>query len=145
VSEPDVATITRDLRAALGRLNRRLRAQDTLSDLGHLTRSQALVLSRLENEGPATTSTLARAAGMRPQSMSAIVAALVEGGYVEGRPDPADGRKTLLSVTAHAREQFAAGRLARDDWLSQAARTRLTPAEQAELQHCTELLNRLAD
>jgi DNA-binding MarR family transcriptional regulator len=141
----DVDAITRELRAALGRLNRRLRAQDTAGELGQLTRSQALVLSRLENEGPATASALARGAGMRPQSMSSIVAALESAGYISSSADPADGRKTLLSVTAHAREQFAAGRLARNDWLSQAARTRLAPAEQAELRRCTELLNRLAD
>ena len=67
------STLARDLRAVVGKLKRRLRAQ---SDIGDLTSSQVSVLLRLEKHGPATTSGLARAEGMRPQSMAPVVAAL---------------------------------------------------------------------
>ena len=40
-------------------------------------------------EGPATVTSLARAEGVRPQSMGATVAALQEAGLVGGAPDPA--------------------------------------------------------
>src|ERR1035438_2763939 len=64
---------------------------------GDLTPSQVSVLLRLEKDGAATVSGLARAEGMRPQSMSSIVASLEDAGLVSGIPDPNDGRKTLMS------------------------------------------------
>lgn len=44
------------------------------------------VLSRLERDVPATASSLARAEGMRPQSMAATVLALTEARLVTARP-----------------------------------------------------------
>ena len=129
------------LRVALGQLMRRLREQ---SSIGDLTRSQLAVLTRLEREGPATMSALARAEGIRPQSMSAIVSVLEAAGLVSGAPDPGDGRKTVLSLTADARDQFASGRLAREDWLFRAIRSQLEPAEQDQLATLIELLKRLS-
>ncbi len=88
---------------------------------------------------------LARAEGVRPQSMSAIVAVLEGADLITGDADPADGRKTLLSLTEKAREQFATGRLAREDWLFRAIRTGFTPAEQDALTTCLDVLRRLAN
>ena len=53
---------------------------------------------RLEKDGPATASSLARAEGMRPQSMGAVVAALESAGLMRGAPDPTDG---VLSFSVH--------------------------------------------
>ena len=101
-----------DLRVVLGQLVRRLREQTSAGDL---TRSQTSVLARLERDGPATSTDLARAEGVRPQSMSTIVAALEDAGLISGADDPNDGRKTVLSLTDAAREQYATGRLAKQD------------------------------
>ena len=133
-------TVAGDLRVVLGQLSRRLREQGPVGDL---TRSQSAVLARLEREGPATMSALAQAEGMRPQSMGAIVAVLEAAGFACRAPDPHDGRKVLVALTDTAREQFASGRLAREDWLFRAIRTELTPAEQEQLGACVELLQRL--
>ncbi|MEI9965358.1 MAG: MarR family transcriptional regulator [Caulobacteraceae bacterium] len=86
------SALAADLRALVGKLKRRLREQ---SDVGDLTPSQMSVLLRLEKEGQATTSSLARAEGVRPQSMAVVVAALEAAGLVSGAPDPTDGRQTL--------------------------------------------------
>src|ERR1700734_2000509 len=91
-----VATLAAELRAAIGKLSRRLREQAHLNDL---TWSQISVLYRLERDGPATVTTLARAEGMRQQSMGANISALEVAGLVIGRPDPDDGRQTILSLT----------------------------------------------
>jgi DNA-binding MarR family transcriptional regulator len=131
-----------DLRITLGALMRRLRQEATIGDF---TRSQLSALGRLEREGPATLSELARAEGVRPQSMAATVAALENVGFVSRTPDERDGRKSLLHLTAEAREQFATGRLAREDWLFRAIHTRLTEDEQAALAASIDLLRRLAD
>ena len=130
-----------ELRGFGRKLRRRLRDQ---ADVGDLTPSQTAVLLRLEQDGPATTSALARAEGMRPQSMSAVVAALEAAALVAGAPDPRDGRQTLLSLTNHCRRWMAESRAARQDWLSRTIDTRLTPQEQAQLAAAIPLLQRLA-
>ena len=131
-----------ELRVALGALMRRLRQEGTIGDF---TRSQLAALGRLEREGPATLSELARAEGVRPQSMAATVAVLENAGLVSRTPDERDGRKSVLHLTDAAREQFTTGRLAREDWLFRAIRTRFTDDEQAELAASVDLLRRLAD
>ena len=135
-----VALLAEELRGFSGKLKRRLREQ---ADVGDLTPSQTAVLLRLESDGPATTSSLARAEGMRPQSMGAVVAVLEAAGLVAGAPDPADGRQTLLSLSDHCRQWLAQGRAARQDWLTRTLETRLSPAEQDQLAAAMPLLQRL--
>jgi DNA-binding MarR family transcriptional regulator len=101
------------------------------------------VLTRLESAGPATVTALARAEGVRPQSLGANVSVLEAAGLVTGIPDPSDGRQTILSLTAAARERITAGRAAKDDWLFRAIRTNLDPTEQEQLATGVELLKRL--
>jgi DNA-binding MarR family transcriptional regulator len=103
------------------------------------------VLGYLDREGPSTVTTLARAEGVRPQSMGATVAALEEAGLVSGTPHPADGRQIMLSLTAAAREWIKASRAAREDWLSRAIRAHLSPTEQEELAKAAALLRRIVD
>ena len=91
--------LAQGLRALLGKLKRRLREQ---AGVGDLTPSQ--VSLRLDKDGPATASSLARAEGMRPQSIAPVVAALEDAGLVSGAPDPTDGRQTLLSLTDACRK-----------------------------------------
>lgn len=134
------AAIAADLRAFLGQLNRRLRQQ---ADLGDLTRSQLNVLSRLDREGPATVSDLARAEGVRPQSMGATVAALEEAGLVRRDPDPDDRRKSPISLSDAAREQIATDRLIRQDWLQHALSREFSDAELERVREALGLLSRI--
>jgi DNA-binding MarR family transcriptional regulator len=137
------AALAAELRVLVGKLRRRLREQTP--QLGDLTWSQVAVLGRLEREGPATVTTLARAESMRPQSMGAIVSALEGAGFVIGSPDPDDRRQTRLSVTAASREWLKASRTAREDWLSRAIQTKLAPKEREELTRAVALLHRLVE
>ncbi|MDQ1546882.1 MAG: hypothetical protein QOH69_1786 [Actinomycetota bacterium] len=131
-----------ELRVLVAKLRRRLADQ---ASPGDFTPSQAAVLTRLLSEGPATLTTLAKAEAMRPQSMSAIISALQAGGVVEGRPDPADGRQTILALTDAARERVERARVIKNDWLFHSIRAKYTPAEQAELTRSVELLQRLLE
>ena len=131
-----------ELRIVLGILTRRLREQAHSEDL---TGSQKSVLIRLEQGGSATVTALARAEGVRPQSMGATVAALEAAGLVSGVPHPSDGRQTILSLTPAFREWIAASRAAREDWLFQAIEAKLDAAEQDELAKAIGLLKRLVD
>jgi DNA-binding MarR family transcriptional regulator len=138
----DPASLAAELRMAVGRLTRRLREH---TRKGELTASQRFALGRLSREGPLTVTALARAEGVRPQSMGATVAVLEAQGLVAGAPDPTDGRQTLLSLTDAARAFIADTRAAREGWLQQAITTRLTPAEQAQLAQALPLLDRLIE
>ncbi|EHP40311.1 MarR family transcriptional regulator [Cupriavidus basilensis OR16] len=145
LDEPVVASasaLATELRIVIGQLRRRLREE---VHPGDLTWSQMSVLGRLERDGPATVTTLARAEGVRPQSMGATVAVLEAAGLVSGTPDPADGRQTILSPTADAREMILATRAAREDWLFRAIRTKLAASEQEALVAGIALLKRLVD
>jgi DNA-binding MarR family transcriptional regulator len=136
------SALAQDLRAVLGKLRRRLREQ---AHAGDLRPSQVSVLLRLEKDGPATASQLARAEAMRPQSMASVVAALEALNLVSGAPHPTDGRQTLLSLTDACRQRLQEGRTARQDWLTHIIQARLSPKEQAELATSVGLLRRLAD
>ena len=131
-----------ELRAALGKLKRKLREQGGRSDL---TPSQVSVLLRLEKDGPAAVSSLARAEGMRPQSMSAIITSLLEAGLVGGLPDPNDGRQTLISLSRRCEKLLKEGRAARQDWLTTTIQKMLSAKEQERLAAAVKLLTRLVD
>ena len=136
------AALAQELRALLGKLKRRLREQ---AHVGDLTPSQVSVLLRLEKDGPATASNLARAEGMRPQSIGPVIAALEAAGFVSGAPDPTDGRQTILSLTDACRKWAQEGRAARQDWLCRTIQARFSPQEQKGLTAAVDLLKRLVD
>ena len=137
-----VLLLASELRIQVCKLRRRLREEAHIADV---TPSQASVLSRLERDGPATASSLARAEGMRPQSMAATVLALSAAQMVTGSPDPLDGRQTILTLTDSCRAWIAASRAAREDWMARTIETRLTPAEVTELDRAVALLTRLTE
>jgi DNA-binding MarR family transcriptional regulator len=134
--------LAEDLRVVAARLRRRLREE---SNVGDFTPSQMQVLARLEREGPATVTSLARAQGMRPQSMGETLAALKAAGFVSGAPDPNDGRQTVLSITPAFRRKIKASRAAREDWLLRTIQSRFSAAEQKQLAIGLDLLKRLID
>jgi DNA-binding MarR family transcriptional regulator len=131
-----------ELRTVNGKLKRRLREHGGRHDL---TPSQVSVLLRLEKDGSATVSSLARAEGMRPQSMRVIAASLQEAGLVGGAPDPSDRRQTLMSLTPKCLKWIQEGRAARQDWLTTIISRKLSAHEQEKLLAAVELLTRLVE
>ncbi len=131
-----------ELRAVFGKLKRKLREQGGANDW---TPSQISVLLRLEMDGPAAVSSLARAEGMRPQSMSAIIASLLEAGLVSGAPDPNDRRQTLMSLSRKCQKLLKEGRAARQDWLASTIQKKLSARDQQKLAAAVDLLARLIE
>ena len=136
------SALAAELRATLGKLKRKLREHGGRSDL---TPSQVSVILRLEKDGPSAVSSLARAEGMRPQSMSAIVASLLDAGWASGSPDPDDARQTLMSLSRKCRRLLKEGRAARQDWLTTAIQEKLSVQDQEKLAAVLELLARLVE
>lgn len=138
----DLAALAGELRVAVSKLVRRARDHSQSSDF---TSAQQSVLFHLDRDGPATVSALARAQGVKPQSMRITVAGLETLGVVKGKADPTDGRKTLIDLTPAFKRTLQANRAAKEDWLIRALQAQLSPREQATLATAVALLHRLAD
>ena len=136
------AALAVEMRTVFRKLKLRLRDHGGQSNL---TPSQISVVLRLEKDGSATVSSLARTEGMRPQSMSAVVTPLQESALVRGAPDPSDGRQTLMSLTPKCLKLLQQGRAARQDWLTTKISQKLSVHEQEKLQSALELLARLVE
>lgn len=135
----DATQTASELRLAISRLIRRLRREHTLSI------SHAAVLGRLEREGARTTSALAVAERVRPQSMAQTISELSADGFVSRRPDPGDRRQTLIELTPLGGEALARERARREGWLALAIADNLDAGEQEVLARAVPLLGRLAD
>jgi DNA-binding MarR family transcriptional regulator len=135
----DPALIASQLRVVLGRVVRRLRAEQAFP-LAH-----AAVLARLDREGPRSVSDLASSERVRPQSMAQTVGDLELDRLVARRPDPDDRRRALVDLTAEGRRVLEADRRRREGWLAGAIANDLQPEEQALLGEAVELLRRLVE
>ncbi|WP_443073205.1 MarR family winged helix-turn-helix transcriptional regulator [Streptomyces sp. S465] len=129
-----------EIRVVIGRLRRRFKET---YDNEELTPSQTSVLSRLSKEGPASTSDLAAAERVRPQSMAATLGVLDERGLIQRRPDPHDRRRQLVSVSEAGGAFLADKRRAGEEWLARSLETGYTEAERQTILEALALLDRL--
>lgn len=132
----------RDLRVMFSRLRRRLLevATDEV-----LTPSQTAVLIRLVKDGPASTSQLAGAERVRPQSMAATLTGLDRHGLIAREPDPEDGRRQLITLTSVGRRHAENDRTVREEWLVRAMQDRYTEPERRVINEALTLLERITD
>jgi DNA-binding MarR family transcriptional regulator len=137
---PSAELAASELRAVFSRLRRRLR--ESYSTDG-LTPSQTAVLIRLAKEGPATTSELAAAERVRPQSMATTLAALDGHGLLTRTADPQDGRRVRIALSADGQASYAARRRASEEWLAQALQDRCSEEERQTILAAMALLDRL--
>ena len=130
------------LRSASQRLVRRLHHSSERQGLAPLQRA---LLANLDVAGELTGAELARREGVTPQAANLTVAALLKQGLISVRPDPEDGRRRLLSLTAAGRKTIHTVRDDKNTWLSRRIAEELTPAERRQLDAAITLLNRLVD
>jgi len=128
-----------DLRIAVMRLARRLRAERADLDL---TMTQLATLASLERHGPMTPGALAGIERVRPPSMTRILAGLETRGLVLRAPHETDGRQVVVQVTEQAREMLRADRKRREAWLAQRLAT-LTPDDRKSLSDVIPVLEQL--
>ncbi len=124
------------------RVRRKLSEVATADDL---TPSQTAVLIRLVKDGPASTSQLAGAERVRPQSMATTLAGLDRHGLIGRKPDPDDGRRQLITLTPRGSRHAESDRKVRDEWLVQAMQHRYTERERQVINEALSLLQRLTD
>jgi DNA-binding MarR family transcriptional regulator len=134
------AELASRLRLAVGRLARRLR----LDGDGGLPPLQLSTLVTIELNGPLRLGELAQRESVAAPTMSRVLAALDERGAIDRRPDPADARSTLVSVSDTGRGLLATIRSERTASLARRL-DRLDPAQRAALVAALPALEALVD
>jgi DNA-binding MarR family transcriptional regulator len=142
MASESAAQAASQVRVVIGRVRRRLKE---LADADDLTPSQTAVLSRLDKDGPASASELAAAERVRPQSMAAILAALREADLIQRHPDPADGRRQVVSLTTAGRHRIQGDRRVRQEWLARALHDHCTEAERQAILKALTLLDQAVE
>jgi DNA-binding MarR family transcriptional regulator len=138
--EQDLAALVQDLLQSTGLLLRRLRAEAAADEL---SLSQAAALGRLARDGHATTADLARAEGVKPQSMGATLTALEQDGLIERRAHPTDGRQVLFRLTPAGIDAREQRQLLKRAWLGSAL-SGVTAAEREALGTALAIVRRLS-
>ena len=135
-----VTEVANRLRLVVMRLARRLRQQEE----GPITPSQVSAIHSIEKLGPVTLGELAAAERVQPPSMTRIVSALEENGYVVREVDAGDRRIARLHLTAEGRRVIERGRRRRTEYLA-ARLGRLEPDDVAALERALPLLERMLE
>jgi len=128
------------LRVALARLSRRLRRHE----LAGLTPTQLAALATIGKTGPMRLGDLAAAEGIAPSTLTRLVTALEDSGYVQRTADPSDARASTLAITAHGQQILE--RIRTETTLMLTASLELLTAEQrSTLAAALPVLEQLAD
>lgn len=135
------AAVASDLRVAITRLSRRLRAQRGAADLPE---GQFVILSTLWRHGPMAPGALAEHEGVRPPSMTRAVNALCELGLVRKVGNPDDGRGVLVELTDAGRADVVETRRRRDAWLTRQLAA-LPPEDRATVARAAVLLSGMGE
>lgn len=139
--EQDVGSdLASRLRLSVVRLNRRLRSQraDDSASLTHLS-----ALYALKSCGPLTPSELAATERVRPPSMTRVIAALEDQGWVSRRDHPTDGRQSIIEITRSGAELLAAEASLKERWLNKRL-AELTEEERITLAKASDIFDRMA-
>jgi DNA-binding MarR family transcriptional regulator len=125
--------------AQLVRAGRHLGARAATQLYGDLPSFGWALLVPLERDGDQRCSALAAGAGVDVSVASRQLAYLERSGLVERRPDPKDGRASLLRLTEAGSEALAATRALRSEWALGA----LAGWDEDDARQLTGLLDRL--
>src|ERR1700691_5548940 len=138
-AEGGVIDVTR-LRVALARLSRRLRRHE----LAGLTPTQLAALATVGRSGPMRLGDLAAVEGIAPSTLTRLVTALEDSGYVRRCADPSDARASTLTITPQGHDVLE--RIRTESTLVLAASLQLlTPTQRAALADALPVLEQLAE
>jgi DNA-binding MarR family transcriptional regulator len=130
------------LRRAVMGLGRRLRAERPPDSL---SATKLALLGQLYRRGPTPGVALAALERIQPQSLTRVLADLLEEGLISRRPEPEDGRRQLLEITPDGRAALTGDMQMRDAWLARAMDSELSDPERELLRMAAKLMERLAD
>ena len=140
--EQEAEQVAAALYLSVGLFKRRLRQMPAE---GELSLPESSALRRLERGGPATVTALAKAEQISVQSMGATLHTLEVRRLIDRHPDPADGRRSVMSVTEAGFVALTDKRNARIAKLARVLAAEFTPAERGQLMAALPLIERLAE
>ena len=138
-SVPDTADLASELRVAVMRLARRLRAERAEHTL---TLTQISALATLEQLGPLSPSELAAHERVQPPSMTRVLVGLEERDLIDRTPHASDRRQHVVTLTEAARDLLREDRRRREAWLAQRV-AELSPEERRTLRAAASILDRI--
>ena len=130
-----------ELRIAIARLSRRVRAEKATDELSD---GQYSVLALVFREGPKTLGELSEHERVTPPSMNRTVNRLEAAGYVVRRASADDRRKVLFVATDAGAALVRETRKRRDAWLDKRL-AKLPPATRTLLAEASVVMRELAD
>jgi DNA-binding MarR family transcriptional regulator len=113
-----------------------------LSDSDRLSFSALSVLHTLSRAGPCRLSDLVRTEQIKQPALTSAVAKLERDGLIERRPDPRDGRASMLSLTADGQSIVSRRHADRAERLH-GLMDRLAPADRTRLLRIADVLDRV--
>jgi DNA-binding MarR family transcriptional regulator len=128
------------LRRSITRLNRRLRH----SSLGGISPAQASLLASIGKLKTPSLGDLAVAEQVRPPSVTRLVKSMQEAGLISSSVDPLDRRCTRVQLTALGRQEIAAIRRRKTEFLERALQS-LSVSDQKKAEELVEFLEHLLD
>jgi len=137
---PESAIDAARLRVAIARLSRWLRRHE----LAGLTPTQLSALSTVERAGPLRLGDLAAAEGIAPSTLTRLVTALEERGYVVRQPVPGDARASTMAITTAGHEMLEMLRRESTTRLAESLST-LSPGQLHALAEALPALEQLAN
>ncbi|WP_409493924.1 MarR family winged helix-turn-helix transcriptional regulator [Amycolatopsis sp. cmx-11-12] len=99
------------------------------------------ILAAIDENGPSSQATLSRSTGIDRSDVVAVINELADAGHVERAPDPADGRRNLITLTSTGVQRLQH----LEDQVRATQDVFLAPLEPAEREQLTRLLARLVD
>jgi DNA-binding MarR family transcriptional regulator len=128
------------LRMTVSRLTRRLRSQHNENwSMHHYS-----VLARIEEDGPQMVGRLAELERVKSSSMSATVNKLVNDRLVVREPDPEDGRRIRVAITAKGTRALLVDRGKREEWLAHHFSS-LSSADRKAMWRAIEIMSQVAE
>lgn len=103
------------------------------------------MLGHLARKGPMTAGALAAADRLQPQSVTRVLAELETDGLITRLPNPADKRQRVFSISEIGYAALHEDMRQRDEWLTVAMQTHLSPTEREVVLRAAGVLERLAD
>jgi DNA-binding MarR family transcriptional regulator len=141
MDEPDVdklAAVLYQANSLFSRRAKQLQAPD------ELTLPERVALAKLDRGGPSTAAELARILQISPQAMRVTLGSLESHGLVRRKPDPADGRQQVMSLTPAGVDIVRYDRDARARRFAEVLAEEFSTAELRTLAKAAPLIERLA-
>jgi DNA-binding MarR family transcriptional regulator len=147
MKKPSISTLAprssaTEIRRSITRMSRLLGAS---MPRGELTPTKLSALGILRRDGPMTASALAARLGIRPQSLTRILAELESSELLARVRDPDDAREHILTATPKAVTLMRDEGVRRDGVIRQTMQQVLSPVEIEVLVLSAKILNKLAD